>query len=260
MSSVEPVTKQPRGGMPPAPPGAVMAMPDNVAADCPPGLEYMTQVDNLIVKQTVELLEAFTGYETNNKYAVTNVMDQRCYYAVEDSNCCNRNCCGPIRAFSMKILDNSAQEVMHIERNLRCTSCWFPCCLQSMDVYAPPGKLIGRVEQGWSAAYPVFHIVDDRGDTQLTVKGPCCTCSICGDVEFDVTDRRTGGEGKITKQWSGFAKETFTDADVFGVRFPPQLEVRTKATLLAATFLIDFMFFERKGNKRKNDAPGMADG
>ena len=39
--------------------------------NCPPGLEYLLHVDQLLVKQQVELLEAFTGFETNNKYKVS---------------------------------------------------------------------------------------------------------------------------------------------------------------------------------------------
>ena len=44
--------------------------------------------------------------------------------------------------------------------------------------------------------------------------------------------------GKITKQWSGLAREAFTDSDNFGINFPMDLDVRCKATLLAAVFLI----------------------
>lgn len=44
--------------------------------------------------------------------------------------------------------------------------------------------------------------------------------------------------GKISKQWSGFVKESFTDADIFGISFPLDLDVRMKAVLLGAVFLI----------------------
>ena len=44
--------------------------------------------------------------------------------------------------------------------------------------------------------------------------------------------------GKVTKQWSGPAKELFTDADNFGISFPIDLDVKCKLTLLAAVFLI----------------------
>jgi hypothetical protein len=44
--------------------------------------------------------------------------------------------------------------------------------------------------------------------------------------------------GKISKQWTGLAKEMFTDADNFGMTFPIDLDVNIKAVLLGAVFLI----------------------
>ena len=34
--------------------------------------------------------------------------------------------------------------------------------------------------------------------------------------------------GMISKQWSGFGREAFTDADNFGVNFPQDLDVKAK--------------------------------
>lgn len=45
--------------------------------NCPPGLEYLTTIDQLLVKQKVELLEAFTGFETNNKFTIKNSLGQK---------------------------------------------------------------------------------------------------------------------------------------------------------------------------------------
>ncbi len=52
----------------------------------PPGLEYLTVVDQLLVEQKVEMLEAFTGWETNNKYAIKNTLAQNVYFAVEGAS------------------------------------------------------------------------------------------------------------------------------------------------------------------------------
>ena len=43
---------------------------------CPPGLQYLTMVDQLLIKQKVEILEAVTGFETANKYEVLNSLGQ----------------------------------------------------------------------------------------------------------------------------------------------------------------------------------------
>ena len=44
--------------------------------------------------------------------------------------------------------------------------------------------------------------------------------------------------GKVSKQWTGFVREAFTDADNFGINFPNDLDVKMKAVLLGACFLI----------------------
>ena len=95
------------------------------------------------------MLEAFLGCETKNKYKIKNSMGQDIYKAKEETDCCTRNFCGPTRPFDMTIKDNNDQEVIHLYRPLRCQSALFPCCLQVLEVSAPPGNIIGTVEQEW---------------------------------------------------------------------------------------------------------------
>lgn len=225
--------------------------------NCPPGLEYLATVDQLLVQQKVELIEAITGFETNNKFNVKNSMGQKVYWAAEVNDCCTRNCCGPLRRFKMKVYDAYQNEVIHLRRPAACDTCCFPCCLQSIDVSAPPGHYIGSIVQKWSICYPHFAVKNVHGDTVFLIKGPLCTYSICGkDVEFIVFAMDGTKVGKISKQWSGLARELFTDADFFGISFPIYLDVEMKAILMGACFLIDAMFFEKAGHT-ENDRPGM---
>jgi len=210
-------------------------------------------VDQLLVKQKVELLEAFTGFETANKYKVLNSLGQDVFYAKEDTDCCTRQCCGPSRPFDMNLTDNSGMEAIHLTRPLRCQACCFPCCLQEVEVSSPPGSVIGTVEQEWSFIYPRFVIKDQGGSPVLRIEGPLCPISCCGDVDFKVVTMEGQEVGLITKQWSGLAREAFTDADNFGISFPLDLDVKVKATLLGALFLIDFMYFEQKQNNNNNN-------
>ncbi|EDV26189.1 uncharacterized protein TRIADDRAFT_15248, partial [Trichoplax adhaerens] len=219
---------------------------------CPPGLEYLTQIDQLLIHQQVEILELFTNIETANKYAVKNTLGQQVYFAAEDNDCCTLQCCGPARPFELRILDNSQREVIHLSRPYRCSSCCCPCFLQELTVESPPGNTVGFVKQSWSLFTPAFDITDAAGNTVLTIEGPCCPCSCMGDVEFEVKSKDGATKvGKITKQWSGLLKEAFTDADNFGITFPMDLDVKVKATLLGAVFLIDFMYFEEANNNNK---------
>ncbi|XP_069775922.1 phospholipid scramblase 1-like isoform X3 [Narcine bancroftii] len=175
-------------------PGIVHA-PLMAGVDCPPGLECLAQIDQVLIHQKVEILEALTSFETRNKYLLKNSMGQCIYSAKESSNCCARNCCGSLRCCHVKLRDHSDREVIHLVRPLRCTSCCFPCCLQEVK---PPDE--------------------------------------------------SRNVGRISKQWSGLVREAATDADNFGVQFPKNLDVKMKAALLGACFLIDFVYFERGRN------------
>ncbi|CAB1353102.1 unnamed protein product [Coregonus sp. 'balchen'] len=151
--------------------------------------------------------------------------------------------------FEMKIKDHSGQEVMHLVKPFRCTSCFWPCCLQEMEVQSPPGTTIGYVVQNWHPFKPKLSILGPAKETLLRIEGPFCACSCCGDVDFEVMGKDHDQPiGRISKQWSGLIKEAFTDTDNFGIQFPMDLDVKMKAVLMGACILIDFMFFESTGD------------
>uniref|UniRef100_A0A3Q3VNU0 Phospholipid scramblase n=1 Tax=Mola mola TaxID=94237 RepID=A0A3Q3VNU0_MOLML len=228
-----------------------MPTPDR-RAGCPPGLEYLTQINQLLVHQKVELLEMVTGWETNNVYTVTNSMGQPVFLATEDNNFFVLQVWGPSRPFTIRLHNNLGQEVLTLTRPLRCSLCCFPCCLQELEVQSPHGNPIGYVEQIWHPFLRKFTILNERKEPQLRIRGRCCDCGCMSDIVFEVTSLdESEVVGRICKQWSGFMQEAFTDADNFGISFPMDLDVKMKAVMLGACFLIDFMFFEHKPQDRQ---------
>ncbi|XP_076828417.1 phospholipid scramblase 1-like isoform X2 [Brachyhypopomus gauderio] len=224
----------------------VMVMPPPQALpNCPPGLEYLTQIDQLLIHQKVELMEVLLGWESNNQYVVKNSLGQQVFLAAEESNLCTRQLCGAVRPFVLHVQDNTGREVLTLTRPLRCSSCWCPCCLQELEVQAPPGNPLGYVTQEWHPYLPKFTIRNSRKEGVLHIVGPFCNCNCFSDVIFKVVSLDGAAViGKISKQWSGVGAEMFTDADNFGMQFPVDLDVKIKAVILGACFLIDFMYFE----------------
>lgn len=107
---------------------------------------------------------AIIGFETNNQYEIKNSLGQQIFHAKENTDCCTRNICGPLRSFDLQITDNFDQEVIHLIRPYRCTSCCFPCCLQ---------EVITKV------LCSVFMTFGDRKE-YITTKQICSTkCCLC---------------------------------------------------------------------------------
>ncbi|KAL1437202.1 hypothetical protein MTO96_049184 [Rhipicephalus appendiculatus] len=101
---------------------------------CPPGLEYLTTVDQLVIQQQSDIFQNFVGYEKYNKYVAKNVLGQFVYLFAEDSGCCKRWFCCTRRCFEMKVMDYRNVEVMRFVRPLRCDYCCAFCCLQYIEV------------------------------------------------------------------------------------------------------------------------------
>jgi len=225
---------------------------------CPPGLEYLTQIDQLLIHQQVDLFEVLTGWEVSNRYAVKNSVGQQVFFSAEESDVCMRQCCGNNRGFVMHITDNAGQEVIRLSREFKCWAgcgCFCcagnDCCASEMTIEAPVGTIVGRVKQKKTGCcYPGFIVSDPEGTPIFNINGlGCCgmgcqNCFCTDDVEFNVYSADMQHEvGKISKQWAGCLRGC-TDASNFGVSFPMDLDVKVKASMLGACFLIDYMFFE----------------
>ncbi|XP_072037384.1 phospholipid scramblase 2-like [Amphiura filiformis] len=168
------------------PPIEWMSLPSNVPV-CPPGLEYLTHLDQLLVYQQIEIFEALTNIDMRNQYQIRNAMGQQVYAANEESTFCWRFWCGSKRRFAMVITDTNGQEVIRINRPFKCCagpeSCHYAhidSCSDEMTVEAPPGTIVGKIQHAISKWYPHVHVKDPDGNVLFNIWGPCCQCqTVC---------------------------------------------------------------------------------
>ncbi|CAL1540900.1 unnamed protein product [Lymnaea stagnalis] len=222
--------------------------------NCPPGLEYMGAVDQLICKQEVSIFELLTGFEAKNKYRVFNSLNQQAYWALEESELCNRLFCGPQRGFVFHVVDNNQQDVLTIERPfLNCKGCcWCAdgCCKYPIYVKDKAGRKLGMIRMMHSCWKPHFGIFDENEVMLYEIWGPCCPCNCGSDIPFPIRSVKDNEViGNVSKVWAGTLKEIFTDADTYCVTFPLNLDVVHKALMFACIFQIDFAVFETQKNQ-----------
>ncbi len=115
-----------------------------------------------------------------------------------------------------------------------------PCTwvFSELHVADAGGNKIGRIEQRFEFFGRLFEVIDASGQVVAQTRGPFfkpwTSKVVVGGAEV----------GQISKKWSGLDREMFTDADTFGVQFDPNMPPNHRALVLAATFLIDFLYFE----------------
>lgn len=193
--------------------------------DCPVGLEYLTQIDRLLVEQKVDLIEVFTSWEQNNRYNVKNAAGQKVYVAVEDTDPYMRKNCGSKRGFEINIIDNFNQKILKFNREFKCFSgcSWFAgfcdCCTQEVKVESSSNQVLGYVRQTRSFYQPCFEILDENLSTVVKIEGPICfTQSLFFENSFKVLTADGQTEcGRVTKTNKNLIKQMFTNADTFSI-------------------------------------------
>ncbi|XP_008214790.1 phospholipid scramblase 1 isoform X1 [Nasonia vitripennis] len=251
-SAPAPPTQQPRTRptAPPPPEGW-----RETRSTFPPSLLSFMPLDRIFVDREPDGIEVLREWETEKRYRVMDASGESLFTAVEESSACARCCLGKCRSWDFHVLDNNRREVLRVRRALRCASCCFPCCLQRVTVHTDHGELLGSVTQNWNVWRPSYTIRDAADVPVLLMKGPICLC--CGgEVDFLIKSiDKQHSVGVITKKWSGLAREFFKDGNSFGLGFPVDLDVKIKAVLLGACFLVDFVYFEEQSNMKRLSKP-----
>jgi len=199
-------------------------------------VERLSSISSLVVSQQKEWGEILTGFETKNRYAVSDVSGSRLYLAAEEAgSTLLRWFLKALRPFTIAVLTEDGQVVLRVMRPFR-------FYFHRAEVVDSQGQSLGVIERRFSVLRRIYSVLDSSGEEVFQLFGP-----ILHPWTFQI--RNDGVEyGKITKKWSGVLKESFTDADNFGVMFPAEWDVKLKALFLGAVFLIDFVHFENKGN------------
>ncbi|XP_044264858.1 phospholipid scramblase 1-like [Tribolium madens] len=185
-------------------------------------LDQLARVDQLIMRMEDQ------SSETRYKIIVENSAGQKLFYPGKVSGRFSRNIYLSFQAFNLKILDNFKNEVIHLHRPALCSSL---SCGLFLDLYilAPPDTFVGKIEEKCRLCGPKFGIKDASGKKLFTIKGPFCIC--CPkNIEFKILS----ADGKT--QVGIISKQAHTKC--LRISFPKDMDVRMKAVMVGACFLI----------------------
>ncbi|VVD04871.1 unnamed protein product [Leptidea sinapis] len=133
--------------------------------------------------------------------------------------------------YTLRVFNNCSEEIMRIDRPYACTARVLPCQLQKIQVFAPPGRRIGSIEQQWTPIRPIYVVKRENGEEVFWLQGfdltytiavlqkssqrgltrPRFTISFFRDIQFSIqkrdgthvgsTCKRLGWRSSETSQW-----------------------------------------------------------
>ncbi|CAH1983958.1 unnamed protein product, partial [Acanthoscelides obtectus] len=197
----------------------------------PSGLELLATVSELSVQKKVTISEFVSRTGADREYIIENGYGESLYSAYEFSDWGNASCYSESRPFKMRVFGNRGVEAIYFDRP-------FSSCYQHIEVFTSTHGHIGGVSQNCGMCRPSFSVTGVTNDCFLSIYGPLCGCTSKYD-DFQIKNEYGEVVGCISK---GFRSST--RAANFGITFPIQADVWTKAVLLGACFLIGFNYYE----------------
>ncbi|XP_075056695.1 phospholipid scramblase family member 5-like [Mixophyes fleayi] len=182
--------------------------------------------------------------QSKKLYIISSRTAKQLLVAVEESSCLCLQLCGPARSCCLRLCDQNREEVLRFCRPYRVDVCCLFCCLMVIRVFSSSNTLLGFVQQRWSLFSPNLSVYSSEGRRVMDIQGSWSAARCHSDQEFQVTSLDGRLVALIWKRWPGFNEDYNMDHDFFGLDISASLSPTDKALLLAATFLLNYMFFE----------------
>ena len=198
----------------------------------------LTQHQELVVSQQVEHLEAFTGFETANRYNIMTAEGQHLLYAFEESGTLSRQLLGSHRPLTIHVVEDGSRNLFTAHRSFF----WFK---SHMHVRDDSDNHLGSLQRKMKFLGRRFTLEGPDGRQIAEVRG-----RMLRPHTFMVHEPQGEEVARVTKQWSGIMREAFTDADNFRVQFHKEsLDQEFRILMLATAFAIDLDFFENNSKR-----------
>uniref|UniRef100_A0A034V927 Phospholipid scramblase n=2 Tax=Bactrocera TaxID=47832 RepID=A0A034V927_BACDO len=208
------------------------------------GYDFLTELPSVHIEQTFELNESLTSVSSENRYVVRSPLGDAIYAASESSTSNNRLLWGAARPFQMHLLDKTHQEALLFRKQFALGAM---CCHpKNLEVWTPPGNLMGRVVHSPTFLRPEYFIQDGvTGEPIFCIEGPensgfCCFC-LPKESFFKI---HSGGDlrASIDHKWVA-GKSQYTTNIYYS---DTKLSAKDRALILGAAFLMEYMYFQTR--------------
>jgi len=202
------------------------------------GTQFLHGVEQLEIQQVIDWSTLLGRTERGTQYRVKVPRAETLFLAMESKSETHSRLNGWYKGFVLNVQDQCGETAFIIRKD----PSWMhvPCSRQKITVES--ANLIGSVEENFSLVGPSFTVYNAISEPLCNIYGPnICGCCMYKEAQFQVISLDGSRQvASLIHQWDHLAVDY-----ILLLTFPMDTDVRLKSLLLGASFLIEYLYFER---------------
>lgn len=204
------------------------------------GTQFLEGVEQLEIQEVIDLSTLLGRTERGTQYRVKVPRAETLFLAMESKmpQETQSRLYGWYKGFVLNVLDQCGETAFIIRKD----PSWkhVPCSRQKITVES--ANLIGSVEENFSLLGPNFTVYNAMNEPLCNIYGPkICGCCMFKEAQFQVVSLDGSRQiASLIHQWDHLAVDY-----VLLLTFPLETDVRLKSLLVGASFLLEYLYFQR---------------
>ncbi|KAL6424521.1 hypothetical protein ACFW04_009931 [Cataglyphis niger] len=205
------------------------------------GTQFLAGVEQLEIQQVIDLSTLLGRIERGTQYRVKVPRAETLFLAMESKTETESRMCGWYKGFVLNVLDQCGETAFVMRKD----PSWMHIPGSRQKITVESANLIGSVEENFSFMGPNFTVYDAFKEPLCNIYGPnICGCCMYKEAQFQIISLDGSRQvASLIHQWDHLSVDY-----ILLLTFPVDTDVKLKSLLLGASFLIEYLYFQRIKN------------
>ncbi|XP_029672713.1 phospholipid scramblase 1-like isoform X1 [Formica exsecta] len=205
------------------------------------GTQFLAGVEQLEIQQVIDLSTLLGRMERGTQYRVKVPRAETLFLAMESKTETESRMCGWYKGFVLNVLDQCGETAFVMRKD----PSWMHVPGSRQKITVESANLIGSVEENFSLMGPNFTVYDAFKEPLCNIYGPnICGCCMYKEAQFQIISLDGSRQvASLIHQWDHLSVDY-----ILLLTFPVDTDVKLKSLLLGASFLIEYLYFQRIRN------------
>ncbi|XP_029168987.1 phospholipid scramblase 1-like isoform X3 [Nylanderia fulva] len=202
------------------------------------GTQFLAGVEQLEIQQVIDLSTLLGRTERGTQYRVKVPRAETLFLAMESKMETQSRMFGWYKGFVLNVLDQCGETAFVMRKD----PSWMHVPGSRQKITVESANLIGSVEENFSLVGPNFTVYDAYKEPLCNIYGPnICGCCMYKEAQFQIISVDGSRQvASLIHEWDHLSVDY-----ILLLTFPVETDVKLKSLLLGASFLIEYLYFQR---------------